>query len=100
MRVAIPWGSFGLDGSWQHNPMLKMSADEQRRLNVLNGYLPSPEIGDGNVTKPPGELALARTLMPFLGTNDTNQNPRKSLIYGGFLFSRTKKFGDVGAEIP
>lgn len=32
------WGSFGPGGQWHHNPLLAMSAEEQWRQNVENGY--------------------------------------------------------------
>jgi hypothetical protein len=38
-RVAVPWGVWDLSGNWHHNPKLKMSADEQYRQNVQNGFL-------------------------------------------------------------
>jgi hypothetical protein len=33
------WGIFDIDGNWRPNPFLVMSADEQRRQNVANGYM-------------------------------------------------------------
>jgi hypothetical protein len=39
-RIAVPWGSFGPNGEWHPNPALKISADEQYRQNVKNGFLP------------------------------------------------------------
>jgi hypothetical protein len=42
--VKPPWGLFGLNGSWQANPLLKMTADEQYQQNVLNGYIKCPQL--------------------------------------------------------
>jgi hypothetical protein len=39
-RMAVPWGVFGPGGLWGANPLLKLSADEQYRQNVANGFLP------------------------------------------------------------
>lgn len=36
--VRIPWGSFGVDGTWSPNRTLAMSEDEQRRRNREAGY--------------------------------------------------------------
>lgn len=38
-RLCVPLGSWGLNGEpWQPSPILHMSADEQRRVNIANSY--------------------------------------------------------------
>lgn len=37
--IRVLWGSFGVDGYWQPNPILNMDAAEQYRQNMLT----SPE---------------------------------------------------------
>jgi len=37
----VPWGTFGLDGSWTPNPLLSRTASQQMMENIKNGYLPS-----------------------------------------------------------
>lgn len=38
--IRIPWGTFGLNGEWEHNHLLNMTRSEQLEVNVRNGYLP------------------------------------------------------------
>lgn len=38
--ATVPWGKFDpRDGTWSHNPLLMMSAEEQRRANEANGFI-------------------------------------------------------------
>ena len=38
-RVTCPWGFWDLYGGWYPNDLLKMSAAEQMKQNIENGYL-------------------------------------------------------------
>jgi len=38
-KIFCPWGSWELNGTWHHNPNLKMSEAEQRLQNIEHGYI-------------------------------------------------------------
>jgi hypothetical protein len=38
IKVRVLWGSLDLYGNWYPNPVLPMSADEQHKQNIENGY--------------------------------------------------------------
>lgn len=50
-QLKVPWGTFGPNGYWAPNPLLKltMSPGEQYRQNIEAGY----KIGDAFAPKPP-----------------------------------------------
>jgi hypothetical protein len=40
--VRVPWGIFGPEGQWRHNPLLPLSKEQQHAANVANGHLKKP----------------------------------------------------------
>ena len=41
ITITCPWGYWDIRGNWYPNTKLKMSADEQYKANVKNGYIKS-----------------------------------------------------------